>query len=61
MIRRIIVADTQEELDTMYSADVQRADLVVVRDSQVGAVVRYRKLQPGEQWQTLIDLLLTLR
>lgn len=31
MIKRIILADTADELDAMYSADVQRADRVLVR------------------------------
>ncbi len=30
MVKRIIVVDTQAELDDLYSADVQRADAVVV-------------------------------
>lgn len=33
MIIRIIVVDTQAELDQMYSADVQRATHVVVREN----------------------------
>lgn len=32
MITRVIIVDTQAELDSMYSADVQRADVVLVRE-----------------------------
>lgn len=55
MIRRIIIADTQEELDKMYSEDVYRAALVIVG----GVVVKNRFGHVGAPWPTLANFLST--